>query len=106
MCCHDENKEGKSNCAVFHPGNRIGLFFVFLSILCFVWYLIHPVEQTLHLSMLKMSFLWFSGMNAVSVILALVQVYIFGYIVSGVWSLAGVCGWCCSKCKAEDKKIS
>lgn len=101
MCCHDENKDVKSSCAVFHLGNRIGLFFVFLSVLCFAWHMIFPVEQELQLAMLKMHFLWFSGMNAMSLFLALVQMYIFGYIVSGFWSLAGICGWCCSKCKCK-----
>ena len=106
MCCHDENKEGKSSCAVFHLGNRIGLFFVFLSVLCFVWHFIYPVGQELHVAMLKIHFLWFSGFNAVSIVLALIQMYIFGYIVSGVWLLAGMCSWYCSKCKPEDKKTA
>lgn len=106
MCCDCENKEGKCGCAVGKLGNKIGLFFVFLSVLCFVWYFIHPVEQELHLSMLRMSFFWFSGMNGLNMLLALVQMYIFGYVVAGLWFLAGCCGRCCGKCeiKKEERK--
>lgn len=104
MCYHCENKGGKCGCAIWKEGNKIGLFFVFLLVLCFVWFFLHPVEQELHLSMLKLSFFWFSGMNALSMLLALAQIYIFGYVVVGLWWLAGRCGCCCKKCKVEEQK--
>ena len=94
-------KFGDNNysCSYLHCANRVGLFFTALFVLCFAWYFIQPVERELHLSLFKLSFLGFNGMNGLSFILAVVQSYIWGYIVVGLWRLVG----CCS-CKGESKE--
>lgn len=86
------------SCSAWKCGHRIGLFFVGLLILCFVWYGVHYAGRGLHLQIFQASFLWFKGMDAASIILATIQTYIYGYIVVGVWALAG----CCNK----NKKLS
>lgn len=79
--------------------NRLGLFLVILFIICFVWYYLRPVEQELHLKLLKMIYFGFSEMNLTSFILGLIQSYIWAYIIVGIWRLAGCC--CC---RAGDNK--
>ncbi len=74
--------------------NYLGMFFVLLLIVCFAWYFIHPVEQELHMAMLKMSFFGFTGMNFVSFILAAIQVYIWAYILVGLASLVSLVTGC------------
>lgn len=81
-----ENKYNYWKCA-----NKIGLFFVSLFLLCFVWYYIRPVEQDLHLRLFRLSFLGFSGMNLASFILGAIQTYVWAYIVVGLWRLFGCC---------------
>lgn len=71
--------------------NRIGLLLAGLFVICFIWYYIRPVEQGLHLQLLRLSFFGFSGMNLVGFILGLVQSYIWGYIILGVWRLVKIC---------------
>lgn len=82
----DSNRCSYKTCA-----NRIGLFLAALFVVCFIWYYLRPVEQGLHLSLFKMSFFGFSGMNVRSFILGLIQSYIWGYIGVGVWWLIGGC---------------
>jgi len=67
--------------------HKLGLFFILLLILCFIWYAIHPVQRELHMGLFEVSFYGFSGMNVVSFILAAVQVYIWGYIFVGLWGI-------------------
>ena len=71
--------------------NKIGIFFVLLLILCLIWYAIHPVARDLHLQLYQISFAGFSGMNAMSILLAVVQVYVWAYILVGLWMLVGGC---------------
>ena len=71
--------------------NRLGLFLATLFALCFIWYFIRPVEQELHLGLLKLSYFGFSGMNFGSFILGAVQSYLWGYIFLGLWQLFGCC---------------
>ncbi|MBT5338495.1 hypothetical protein HN858_02750 [Candidatus Falkowbacteria bacterium] len=89
-------KGGK--CSYWKRANHIGLFFLVMFVLCFLWYYIRPVEQSMHLSMLRMSFFGFEGMNTLSFILGAIQAYVWGYIVSGVWVLVG-CHCKDDKCK-------
>lgn len=93
------------SCSGWKHGHRVGLFFVGMLILCFAWYGINYAGRALHLQFLQASFLWFQGMDATSVVLAVIQAYIYGYIVVGVWKLSGWCntktqngreGSCCS----------
>ncbi|NQT49865.1 hypothetical protein HQ571_04185 [Candidatus Kuenenbacteria bacterium] len=79
-------------CCSWKCANHLGMFFLVLFVICFLWYYIRPVEQEMHLSMLKMSFFGFDGMNVMSFILGAIQAYIWGFIVSGVWALVGCHG--------------
>ena len=88
----------KKECGLWKCGSRIGLFLAAFFVICFVWYYLRPVEQGLHMKLLKMSYSGFDGMNTKSFLLGLVQSYIWGYIGVGLWLLVG----CChkhSKCK-------
>ena len=76
--------------------NKLGIFFVILFIVWFIWYYIRPVNQELQLQALQVHYFGFSGMNFPSFILAAIQSYIWGYIAAILWMLA--CG-CCGKCK-------
>lgn len=88
-------QEGK--CNYWRCANRIGLFFVILYIVCFVVHYINPVDAELRVKLFQMAFFGFSGMNFVSFLLGLVQVYIWGYLGLGLWFLVG----CCFKSGAE-----
>ncbi len=67
--------------------NRLGIFFVLLFIICFLWYFIMPVERDLHLRLLKMSFFGFNKFDFIGFILGAVQSYIWAYIFVGLWYL-------------------
>jgi len=71
--------------------NSIGLFLAVLFIICFAWFYIRSAEQELHLSLLSLSYFGFSGMNLTSFISGLIQTYIWGYIIAGIWQLVGCC---------------
>ena len=77
----------------------MGIFFVILFALCFAWYYVGPADKVLHEQNLKSAFFGFSGMNAVSFILAAVQVYIWAYILSGLWALVHIGCRCDDKCE-------
>ena len=91
--------QSKNNCSYLQCANRAGLLLVILFVLCFVWYYIRPVEQELHLKLLKLSFYGFTNMNVGSFILGVIQSYIWGYIAVGAWQLVG----CCCKPTESDK---
>jgi len=86
-------------------GHKIGLFFVLWTIICFVWFYIQPAERMLHMELLRLSFFYFSGMNWHSMLSALVQAYLWGYIAVATWVVAtkisclGVCSCKGKKCK-------
>ncbi len=82
-----ENK--KNNCLA--NSHRVGLFFVLLFVICFVWFYIRPVEQGLHLNLLRLSYFGYDGMNVTSFIFGAIQSYIWGYIAVGLWYLTGGC---------------
>lgn len=78
-------------CNYWKCANRIGLFLAILFVLCFARLAWYPVESGLHLSMLKLTFFGFSGVNFASFVLGIVQVYIYAYIGVGIWQLVGCC---------------
>ncbi|NGX28177.1 MAG: hypothetical protein K940chlam1_00352 [Candidatus Anoxychlamydiales bacterium] len=73
-------------------GNHVGIFLALLFIICFVWFWIRPVNQTLHMQLLEIFFYGFRGMNFGSFILGLIQSYIWGYIGVILWH------WTCRCC--------
>lgn len=68
--------------------NRLGVFLLFLFILCFIWYYLMPSGRTLHEQLLKFTLFGFSGMNLASFILAAIQSYLWGYIFLVLWNLS------------------
>ena len=78
----------------FKNGNRVGIFLVYLFIVCFAWYWLKPVNKELHTQIFELGFFGFSGMNFPSFILGIIQSYVWGYIGAGLWCLS-----CC--CKKE-----
>lgn len=91
-----------SKCSYRKCANAVGLFLVILYAICLARYYVLPVESELHMSLLKLSFLGFTGMNLTSIVLGAVQVYLWGYIGVGLWTLVGCCtkpgegaGMCC-----------
>jgi len=70
---------------------HLGIFFVSLFIICFFWPLVIQAEslRTLHLQILQMSYLGYSGLNFSSFILGAIQSFIGAYILVGLWRLAG-----------------
>ncbi len=91
--------KNKHCCSYLHCANHLGLFFLILFAICFAWFYINPAEQELHLGLLKLSFIGYTGMNLVSFIFAAVQSYIWGYVISGVFFLGKCChkDECCGK---------
>jgi hypothetical protein len=71
-------------------GNQLGIFFVLLFLLCFAWQWLNPVHQELHMQLLEISFWGYTGMNALSFILGLIQSYIWGYIGVILWGIANI----------------
>jgi len=93
-------KNNKDGMHFMHAANHVGLFFMVLFAICFAWYFIMPVERELHMSMFRMSFFAFDGMNLMGFISGLVQVYIWAYIFVGAWFLVGRCRCGCGcSCK-------
>lgn len=83
-----KNKKGYS---YIHVANHVGLFFMVLYAICFAWYFVMPAERELHMAMFKMSFFGFMGMDALSFLYGLIQVYVWAYIFVGAWKLVGKC---------------
>ena len=80
-------------CPWWRCGLHVGGFLALLFVVCFSWpyfRAVSPAVQTLHQTQLQLAFLGWSGMNAVSFILGLVQAFIWGFIAVGVWNLAGL----------------
>ena len=72
-------------------GTRIGLFFAILFVVCFVWFFVRggsPEIEQLHDNLFALSFFGWSGMNAVSFLLGLIQTFIWGYVVVALWNLS------------------
>lgn len=90
---------------------KMGLFFgvllAILYVLCFFWYFAikAPVLQELHLNLLRLSFIWWNGMDFASFISGLVQAFIWGWIVAVVIVVTHkICGCQCDKEKCEIPK--
>lgn len=94
------------NCKSWLFGHKLGIFLVLMYLVCFAWYFVHPVEQEMHLAMLRMSFFGFTSMNFVSFLFGLVQVYIWGYVAVLLWHLTMLLGGCGmkDKCKGGECK--
>ncbi|MDD5749338.1 MAG: hypothetical protein PHO91_00940 [Patescibacteria group bacterium] len=75
--------ENKTN--YLQQANRLGLFFVVLFILCFLWFYLRSTERELHEQLFRLTFLGFSGMNLGGFILGAIQSYVWGYIFVGLW---------------------
>lgn len=65
--------------------HRLGLFFVAVFALCFFWGYINPVETELHMSLLRMSFVGFTGMDSTSFLWGAVQVYSWAWVYAFAW---------------------
>jgi uncharacterized membrane protein YesL len=80
----------------FKHANRIGIFLALLFIICFAWYWIRPMHQSLQMQIMEYSFFGFKSMNFFSFILGLIQSYIWGYIGVALWHISSGCckGYC------------
>lgn len=52
----------------------------------------------MHLASLRLAFWGFDGMNWLSFILGAIQVYVWAYVLTGLWCLTHCCG-CGNKCE-------
>lgn len=71
----------------FKHGNRIGAFLAVLFVVLFAFYWLRPVNQELRTNFLQLFFYGYSGMNFPSLILGVIQAYVWGYIASAVWQI-------------------
>ena len=79
-------KKSKSKgCGQTYNVHRLGLFFVALFTLCYFWGFINPVDPALHLSLMKLSFLGFTGLNSASFFFGAVQVYLWAWVFAFAW---------------------
>ena len=69
----------------WQQANHLGVFFVALFLLCFIWFFIMPTEKELHEQLFRLTFLGFSGMNLWGFIAGAIQSYVWGYILVGIW---------------------
>ena len=70
--------------------NRVGLFFVFATIVCYLWtwlFVSNAVLLQLYHQNMQLSVLGWTGFNWSSILLSLIQVYIWGYVGVALWSL-------------------
>jgi hypothetical protein len=95
----------KDKCGYWVCATHVGIFLATLFIMCFLWFYIQPDERMLHESLFNLSFLGWSGMNFPSLVLGILQSFIWGYIVVGLWYLSGCChaGKSCGECKSRKK---
>jgi hypothetical protein len=82
-------------------GHKIGLFFVLWTIICVAWYYVLPfgAERMLYIQLFRLSFFDISGASWTSVLSAIVQSYIFGYVAVGTWVAAEWLACPGKKCK-------
>lgn len=67
-------------------GWTLSLLFSLGFLVCFVWtFILTGDQRELHLSLLQLSYLKFSGLDAVSFISGLVQSFVWGWIVALVF---------------------
>lgn len=86
--------DNDKKCCCWSKAWRFGLFVVALYVIYFIWLWINP-EKTMHLQMMRECFLWFSGINFWSFVLGLIESFISGLIVFGLFKL--IMGGCCCK---------
>ncbi|MBU1177381.1 MAG: hypothetical protein ABIG88_02555 [Patescibacteria group bacterium] len=72
--------------------NRLGLFFIILFIICFLWFYINPIEKELHQQLFRLTFFGFSDMSVIGFISGLVQSYVWGYVFIGIWKVVSGIG--------------
>ena len=75
--------------------NRVGIFFVLLFVVCYIWYFVRGAEADLHMRLLRLAFFGYNDMGVMSFVLGAVQRYVWAYIFVGLWWLASRC--CMSK---------
>lgn len=83
----------------FKMGHKIGIMFALWIVICICWFYIQPAERMLHAQLFRLSFLYFSGMNLQSMVSAVVQSYIWGYVAFGTWVVASKLSCLGKKCK-------
>jgi len=80
---------GQSN--FWRTGTKLGLFFVVIFTVCFIWYFLRGGSaelRQLHNDLLALAFFGWTGMNFFSFVLGLVQSFIWGYIAVALWKIA------------------
>ena len=75
----------KKELIYWRQANQLGLFFIALFVICFLWFYARSVEKELHVQLFRLAFLGFSGMNFLGFILGAIQSYVWGYIFVGIW---------------------
>ncbi|NQT50322.1 hypothetical protein HQ571_06540 [Candidatus Kuenenbacteria bacterium] len=75
----------KNKSKYWQQANQLGLFFIALFIVCFLWFYLRSVEKELHEQLFRLTFLGFSGMNLFGFISGAIQSYVWGYIFVGIW---------------------
>lgn len=90
-----------SKCDYKHIAVPVGLVFALVYVVCYFWGYTNnePAVRELHLNLLKLSFLGFTGMNGLSFFLGLIQSFIWGLILAGVFYL-GYKHCPCESCEA------
>ncbi len=69
-------------------GLTLSTFFAIGYVLDFAWhFLLSDASRDLYLQLLQIMYIGFTGFNVASFILGLVQIYIWG------WVIAGIFGW-------------
>lgn len=96
-----------SKCDYKHIAIPAGLLLAVIYIICYFWGYTNddPAVQELHLNLLKLSFLGFSGLNGLSFFLGLIQSFIWGLIVGAVFYLGYRHCPCesCGACMVQEK---
>ena len=74
--------------------NRIGIFFVLGFLFDTLWHYFRPVHPELIDQFYGICYFWWTGFNFKSIVLALMQTYIWSYLVVGLWYLTDECCKC------------
>lgn len=77
----------KSKCDYKHIAVPLGLMFSLLYFVAYFWGYTESdlTVKALHLNVLRLAFLGFTGLNGVSFLLGLVQSFVWGLIVAGLF---------------------
>ena len=86
-----------------HVGVTLGILGGLFYIVCHFWGFVLPAEvQPLHTDLIRISVLGWSGMNATSFILGIIQWFAWGWIFG--FSFMSVGKWCAKSCPLAKKK--